>query len=197
MAGNLVRVENIAQLFGVSVRRVQQITQEGIIQTVLDENGARRYDLIPTIQQYVKYLTDKAYGRDKSSKEEELKEQKLRAEIELKESQGELHRLRTDIALGKYRGVDEIQLDYQKFFVVFKKFAMAIPNRISGIIAGYVDPVTVRSLETDLTKEIMEMLRTFVIAGQGEIPGEKTQIQHKKILRAGVHKDGDGGSSTA
>ena len=37
--GNFQRTETIAQLFGVSVRRIQQLTQEGIIKTtkIIDE----------------------------------------------------------------------------------------------------------------------------------------------------------------
>ena len=35
---NLHKADVIAQLFGISVRRVQQLTQEGIIQTVRDPN---------------------------------------------------------------------------------------------------------------------------------------------------------------
>ena len=50
----------IANLFGVTVRRVQQITQEGIIETVEVPGVGRRYDLVPTIQSYIKYLSDKA-----------------------------------------------------------------------------------------------------------------------------------------
>lgn len=51
--GSLYRTEVIAQLFGVSVRRVQQLTQEGIISTTKileDGHTVRRYDLVPTIQ---------------------------------------------------------------------------------------------------------------------------------------------------
>ena len=64
--GNFQRTETIAQLFGVSVRRIQQLTQEGIIKTtkIIDEESGktvRRYDLVPTIQSYIKYLSDKAY----------------------------------------------------------------------------------------------------------------------------------------
>ena len=99
------KVDIIADLFGVSVRRIQQLTQEGVISTVATKEG-RRYDLVPTIQKYVKYLQDKAYGKSKSEAEGKLKEQKLRAEIALKESQSELHRLRTEIAAGKYVSVE-------------------------------------------------------------------------------------------
>ena len=166
MAENLVRTEVISQIFGVSVRRVQQLTQDGVINTVADPaGGTRKYDLIPTVQKYIQYLSDKAYGKGKSERETQLKEDKLEAEVALKKSQSDLHNLRKEIAQGKYKSIEEIQLDYQKFFVVLKKFVLSIPNRISGIIAGYVDPVTVRALETDMAKEVASMLRTFVVAG--------------------------------
>ena len=78
--GSLYRTEVIAQLFGVSVRRVQQLTQEGIISTTKileDGHTVRRYDLVPTIQSYIKYLSEKAYGKaGRSEKEVELREQK-------------------------------------------------------------------------------------------------------------------------
>ena len=75
---------------------------------------------MPTIKTYIQYLSDKAYGKGKSEKETELRQQKLEAEIALKESQGEMHRMRAEIAAGKYVDVEEVALDYQKFFVTFK-----------------------------------------------------------------------------
>ena len=70
--GGYYRVEIIAQLFGVTVRRIQQLTQEGVLPTTETVEG-RRYDLVPTIQSYVKYLSDKAYGKNRSKKENELR----------------------------------------------------------------------------------------------------------------------------
>ena len=157
------KVDVIAQLFGVSVRRVQQLTQENIINTVQTSEG-RRYELAPTIQKYIKYLSDKAYGKSKTEVEVQLKEQKLRAEIALKESQGELHKLRTDIAAGKYISIEEIKMDYSRFFVAFKKFALSIPNRLAGRLSGFVDPVEVRQMEQELQKEVTKQLNGFVIS---------------------------------
>nr|WP_325300197.1 hypothetical protein [uncultured Dysosmobacter sp.] len=168
--GNFYRTEIIAQLFGVSVRRIQQLTQDGVIQTtkVLDEDGhtARRYDLVPTIQKYIKYLSEKAYGKQgRSDKEMELREQKMQAEISLKESQGELHRLKTEIAAGKYISIEEVKLDYSKFFVVFKKFAMGLPQRVVGMISGNLEPTEARRIEKEVAGEVNQMLGAFVIAG--------------------------------
>lgn len=157
------KTEVIANLFGVSVRRIQQLTQDGVIATVQTKQG-RRYELAPTIQRYIKYLSDKAYGKSRSETEAKLKEQKLRAEIALKESQGELHKLRTDIAAGNYISVEEVKIDYSRFFISFKKFAMSIPSKLAGRLAGFIDPVEVRQIENELQKEVTKLLKSFVVS---------------------------------
>jgi len=168
---NLVRTEIIAKIFGFDgVRRVQQLTQDGVIETVeaIDELGhkCRRYDLIPTVQRYISFLQKKAYGKQhRTDKEIELREQKMEADIALKESQGELHRLKTAIAAGDYISVEEVKLDYAKFFLVFKKFVTSIPARISGMLSGQLDPLEARRLEKEMSGELSELLNSFVIAG--------------------------------
>ena len=160
-----VKVEVIGQLFGVSVRRIQQLTQEGVIRTVEVPGQGRRYELVPTIKTYIQYLSDKAYGKSKSEREAELKEQKLQAEIALKESQGEMHRMRREIAAGKYLDADEVALDYQKFFVVFKRFALSIPARLVSMISDQVAPLEARKIEKEMNEEVKRMLTSFVVAG--------------------------------
>ena len=160
-----VKVEVIGQLFGVSVRRIQQLTQEGVIRTVEVPGQGRHYELVPTIKTYIQYLSDKAYGKSKSEKEAELKEQKLQAEIALKESQGEMHRMRREIAAGKYLDADEVALDYQKFFVVFKRFALSIPARLVSMISDQVAPLEARKIEKEMNEEVKRMLTSFVVAG--------------------------------
>lgn len=170
----MYRVEIIAQLFGVTVRRIQQLTQEGVLPTVETGEG-RRYDLVPTIQNYVKYLSDKAYGKNRGTDEEiALKSRKIRAEAALKETQGDLARLKTEIAQGKYIPVEEAILEYEMFFITFKKFATSIPSRLIGYISGYVDPVESRRIEKDLSVEIQRLLAAFVLAGITDKPKQKT-----------------------
>ena len=165
----------IAQLFGLSTRRVQQLTQDGVIKTTAvletDEKGhthtVRRYDLVPTIQGYIKYLSDKAYGKaHRTDKEVELREKKMEADIALKESQGELHKLKTEIATGQYISIEEVQLDYARFFVVFKKFAMSLPARLTGMLSGQMEPADLRRCEKELSAETTNLLASFVVAGQ-------------------------------
>jgi hypothetical protein len=131
----------------------------------VDGHQVRRYDLLPTIKAYVTYLQDKLKRGNRTDKEIELKEQKLTAEIALKESQGELHRLKTAIAAGDYISVEEVRLDYAKFFVVFKKFAMSLPARIGGMLSGSLDPLEQRRVEKEMSREVSELLNSFVVAG--------------------------------
>lgn len=174
-----VRADVIAQLFGVTVRRIQQLTQDGALRTLKTPTGAKRYDLYPTIQAYVSYLSDKAHGKSRSETEADLKQQKLRAEVALKESQGELHRLRTEIAAGRYIPIEEAKLDYSRFFIVLKKFVMGIPAKMSGRIAGSADPVEVRQIEKDLQKEATKILKGFVLSAA---PMESEQDAKEEAL---------------
>lgn len=169
LKGGFCRTEIIGKLFGVTARRIQQLTQDGVISTtkvIEDGRTVRRYDLVPTIQNYIKYLSEKAYGRQgRTDKEIELREQKMEADIALKESQGELHRLKTEIAAGKYISVEEVKMDYSKFFVVFKKFAVSIPARVVGMLSGQLQPTEARKIEKELADEVNRLLGAFVIAG--------------------------------
>ncbi|MBQ6091665.1 MAG: hypothetical protein IJL07_10425 [Lachnospiraceae bacterium] len=175
--------DTICRLFGLSGRRIEQLVADGIIDRVKTKSGEVRFELAPTIQKYVKYLSDKAYGRERSDKEAELKEQKLRADVALKESQGELHRLRTEIAQGNYISVEEVKADYSRFFIVFKNFALSIPGKMAGRLSGFVDPVEVREIENELQKEVKKLLSDFVTRATTEKAEPEDVTKPKKVGR--------------
>lgn len=172
--------DTIARLFGVSGRRIEQLVEDGTIERVKVKGGGVRFETASTIQRYIKFLSDKAYGRERSDIEAKLKEQKMRADVALKESQGELHRLRTDIALGNYISVEEVKADYSRFFIVFKNFALSIPGKMAGRLSGFVDPVEVREIESELQKEIKGLLDVFVLRATVEEPGKEDITKPKK-----------------
>lgn len=170
-----VKTEIIAELFGLTTRRVQQLTEEGIIQAAGTPGRGRRYEYEyePTIKTYIQYLSNKAHGKSKSEKETALRQQKLEAEIALKESQGEIQRIRAEIAAGKYIDIEEVKIDYQKFFVTFKRFALSIPSRLIGIASDSLEPLEARRIEKEMSAEVKRMLRAFVVAGHTSDQGEE------------------------
>ena len=183
----LISTTELAQLFGLSDRRIQQLTADGTIHAevvTVDGHQVRRYDLIPTVHDYVTSLQEKIKKGSRTDKEIELKEQKLEADIALRESQGELHRLKTAIAAGDYISVEEVRLDYAKFFVIFKKFAMSLPARIGGMLSGSLEPLEQRRVEKEISGEISELLNSFVVSANVKpqdvkdiLSGEKTDTQ--------------------
>lgn len=159
----------IAQLLGKTVRRVQQLTQEGILETqVPPQGGTRKYRTCETVQRYLSRVAQKAQEAGDRGRAAQLALKKLEAEVELKESQGQLHRLKTAIAEGKYLPARQATEDLAEFLARFRVFALQIPPRIAGTLAGYTDALTVRTMEQSMRNEVEGMLAAFVDAAQPE-----------------------------
>lgn len=164
-----ITAAEVAELFGLSVRRIQGLTKEGVLQGVkIPKIRGKRYLQKETVRAYVSYLSDKVKGKSVSIDEARLKKEKLKAETELKESQKELHQLKTDIFRGKYIPIEEVELDYRRFFTTFKKFADAIPPRVAVTIGAKLNPTEARELEKEMADEINEALKSFTIAALKE-----------------------------
>ena len=65
----------VAKIFHMTAKRVQQLTADGIIVTVETPRG-RRYDWDDTVERYVAHLSEKANGREKKETVEKLEEDK-------------------------------------------------------------------------------------------------------------------------
>lgn len=125
---NLQPASVIAQIFGVSPRRIEQLKAEGIIK---GQGRPAKYDLLPTIKAYITYLADKAYGREKKQTDAQLMTAKLEAEkrvktakaeiveLELREMKGELHRA---------KDVEAITTDHVLFL---RSMLMAMPGKLA------------------------------------------------------------------
>ena len=157
----------IAQLIGRSTRRVQQLTQDGVLSTEIPPGGgARRYRTARTIQDYMAYQEQKAREDLSGSTLEELTIKKLQAEVELKESQGALHKLKTAIAEGKYLPAEQVSGDLSDFLRRLKQFADRVPARAAGTMSGYLDGAAARAMKKDLQKELDGLFEAFVAAAQ-------------------------------
>ena len=164
----------IAQLIGRSTRRVQQLTQDGVLSTeVPPGGGARRYRTARTIQDYMAWQEQKIRDELSGSTLEELTIKKLQAEVELKESQGALHKLKTAIAEGKYLPAEQVQGDLSDFLRRLKQFADRIPARVAGTMSGYLDRAAARAMKKDLQQELDGLFEAFVAAAHIQDTGRE------------------------
>lgn len=179
--GAYLTKDELARLISSSSRTVERLVADGTITQI--KNGRDvKFETVAVIKQYIQHLTDKANGKKEKDATKELTVQKLKAEIALKESQGELHRLRTDIASGKYIPLEEIKIEYSRMMVQLRNYILGIPNRITGRLSGRLKPVEVREVEKEVQEITTTMLRGFVQSAEVEDDPDEIPIPKGRTL---------------
>lgn len=133
MAENLQPTQVIAKIFGVSTRRVEQLKTEGIIK---GQGKPTKYDLLPTIQAYIKYLSDKANGREKKETMSNLEEQKLTAEVEIKKSKAEAAKLELKELQGKMHRAEDVEAIFTDHVLFLRSMLLAMPGKLAVDLSG-------------------------------------------------------------
>ena len=126
----LVDSKTIAALFGVTTRRVQQLTQEGII-SATKQGNANRYDLLATIQKYIRYLTEKANGREPSKKDSEIEARRLEAEADLKRSKADMAALQLKELEGTMHRSEDVEAVMTDLVYNIRSMLIALPGRLA------------------------------------------------------------------
>ena len=135
----LVDSKTIAAIFGVDPRRVQQLAKEGII-TATKDGHANRYDLLPTIQRYIRYLSDKANGRESISKKDaDTEGRRLEAEADLKRSKADMAALQLKELEGKMHRSEDVEAVMTDLVFTIRSSLIALPGRLA------VDVVTAQT----------------------------------------------------
>lgn len=131
---NYQKADVIARLFGVTTRRVQQLTQDGIIPTEQTPSG-RRYDLLPTITRYIKYLKERAENKRPQSMEDKLAA-KLDAEIKYKDAKAEKAKLELDELKGVLHRASDIEKLTNELVFAVRSMLLALPGRTAMDLAA-------------------------------------------------------------
>lgn len=133
MAENLQPTQVIAKIFGVSTRRVEQLKTEGIIK---GEGKPTKYDLLPTIQSYIKYLSDKANGREKKQNDARIETEKLEAEKRIKVSKAEMAEIELKELRGKMHRAEDVESIMTDHVFFLRSMLMAMPSKLAVDLAG-------------------------------------------------------------
>ncbi|WP_088227798.1 protoporphyrinogen oxidase [Desulfosporosinus sp. FKB] len=132
----LVGSDYLAEVFGVSKRRIQQLTKEGVIVATKVKN-ANCYDLMPTVQGYIKYLSNKINNREpKNSEALKNEARKSKAEADLKESKASMAALELDELEGKMHRSEDVEAMTTDLVFSIRSMIMALPGRLAIDVAG-------------------------------------------------------------
>ena len=133
MAENLQSSQVIAKIFGVSTRRVEQLKTEGIIK---GQGKPTKYDLLPTIQAYIKYLSDKANGREKKEVDAQLETEKLTAEKRIKMAKAEMAELELKEMRGELHRASDVEAITTDHVLYLRSMLMALPGKLAVDVAA-------------------------------------------------------------
>ena len=165
MAGkNLQKVEIIAKLFQVTVRRIQQLTQEGVLQTVeVTENNRklRRYDLMPTIQAYIKYLSDKAYGREQKESVSNKEEEKLQAEVDIKKAKAKIAQLELDELEGRMHSAEDVEAMTTDLCLAVRSALLSMPGQLAVDVAEVNNAAEISEIIKSTVNDILDELSRY------------------------------------
>lgn len=128
MAENLQSSQVIAKIFGVSTRRVEQLKAEGIIQ---GQGRPTKYDLLPTIQAYIRYLSDKANGREKKAADAELESKKLEAESRFRQAKADMAELSLKELQGKLHRAEDVEAIMTDHVLLLRGLLMGLPGKLA------------------------------------------------------------------
>lgn len=130
ISGDLVGSKVIADLFGVTVRRVQQLTEEGVIE-VTKQGRVNKYPLAETIRRYISYLSDKANGREQSRETSALEAQKLAAEVQLKTNKAKMSDMELQELSGKMHRSEDVEAMTTQLVFAVRSTLLALPGRLA------------------------------------------------------------------
>lgn len=126
----------LANLFDISAQWVGELTKSGILRKHDTEAGPR-YNIVEATRSYVKHLREKAAGRsEKEDAVSEKEQQKLAAEVRIKEAKAEYAELELQELQGQmHRSVDVEQMTQQLVFTI-RGMLVALPGRLAVDVAA-------------------------------------------------------------
>ena len=167
---NLQSSQVIAKIFGVTTRRVEQLKTEGIIK---GSGKPTKYDLLPTIQAYIKYLSDKANGREQKQNIADLTESKLNAEARLKQAKAEKADLELKELQGKMHRAEDVEAITTAHVMYVRSLLMSLPGKLAVDCANLTSS---REVADRIKREVYSVLDSLVSF-------EYNEEEYKKLVQ--------------
>ncbi|MEQ1788823.1 MAG: hypothetical protein ABL857_00115 [Rickettsiales bacterium] len=159
MANPSVPVAALARLFNLTERRVQQLAHDGII----PKASKGRYDLIPAVQGYVKYLQNRSSGRGDIEPQDTyierarlLRAQADKTELEVKSMNGELI------------PAEQVEHLWSGLVAAFRSRMLALPVRCAQMVMSFKNYTEIESCLRAQVYEALNELSRYE-AEQGDI----------------------------
>lgn len=154
---NYADAKQLAILFDLTVRRIQQLTQDGVLQTET-VGRQRKYDLLAAVRQYIKYLqrrVETKSGGNGTQEDADNESRKLRAEADLKQTKAAIAQLEYDEIQGKMHRSEDVEALTNDLVFTIRGMLLALPGRLAIDLAAVNSP---NEVSTRVRKEVDAVL---------------------------------------
>lgn len=139
---NYVETKVIAVLFGLTVRRIQQLTQDGILKT--EQVGKqRKYDLLDTVRRYIAYLQDKVNNKGGNKDDTDNESRKIKADADLKATKAEIAELELQELKGEMHRSEDVEAMTTDLVFTIRGMILALPGRLAIDLATIDKPAEI------------------------------------------------------
>ena len=136
-----IKSTTVAKMFGFSgVRRIQQLTQDGVISTVeVMENGrkVRRYELIDTVQRYLTHIKKQASGVDQTDQGDSKIKEAL-ASLRYRIAKAEIMELKARELKGQMHRSEDVETITEALVATIRAEILALPGALA-VDAAHAD----------------------------------------------------------
>lgn len=163
----------LAKLFNLHERRVRQLGQEGIIPR--PQHG--QYDLLGSVQGYVKYLQARAEGRHLEGQDVHAERGRL--------VRAKAHKAELEIAAleGSLLPFDEVVAAWQQLVAAFRARCLALPSKLAPVVSTSEISEIQDHIDRGI-REALEELSRFKLAGAGPSRNRRSGQRRKAPAEA-------------
>ncbi len=125
----------LANLFDLTSQWIGELTKNGVIRKHDTEVGPR-YNVVEATRSYVKYLREKAAGRSEKAATSEKEDQKLAAEVRIKEAKAAYAELELQELQGTMHRSEDVEKMTMQLVFTIRGMMVALPGRLAVDVAG-------------------------------------------------------------
>ena len=157
--GKLFNTKYIAKLFKRDESTIQKLTKRDILPVVKRTKDGNQYDLPKTMLAYIYYLQGLVENRSKSTEEQE--QQRLAAEIRLKEAKADIAQLDLKELKAEMLRAEDVQAFIEDLAATTKSLLMGLPGRLAMDLANATTTAERSSIIEGAVFEVLNQLTDY------------------------------------
>ena len=132
----------VAKLFNLTVRRIQQLTQDGVLATELVDKK-RKYDLLLTVQRYIAYLQEKVVKKGENKDDAQNESRKIKADADLRAAKAEIADMELKELRGEMHRSEDVEAMTTDLVFTIRSMMLALPGRLAIDLAKITKPAEI------------------------------------------------------